>query len=145
MKYFTRELYQEQQGDPDLPKVREAEKKWETALKEYKECINHMKSSLSTNLQAFSDLDLHDGLIETVSMNDDNLVIAVDCRETAVKSETLELTFRGIESVKGIENIVDDCWLYEEIFLLDSGKFKLNVLLEKSEIEIIAEEVEVKQ
>lgn len=52
------------------------------------------------------------------------------------------LIFKDVVSVQGLDNIQGDWWLYEEVHASQSSGFDYRVLLEESELRIVANEIE---
>ena len=63
-------------------------------------------------------------------------------RSKRIGRSNVKLVFQDVELVEGIENIVGDWWLYEEVHLAHSAGFDYRVLLAESEFRVVAKEVE---
>ncbi|MBU1086526.1 MAG: DUF4085 domain-containing protein [Candidatus Omnitrophica bacterium] len=144
MIYFTRQLLKEQQGDPSLQNNIEVENKWKMAIENYQRHFNSVESSLPVSVQKLSRMSLHDGVIIDISKKEREITIVIDSSSNyEEQSNEIKLIFKGVEFFNGIDNIINEWWLYEEYYLSKIGRFELNVLLTNSEFTIIADEVEI--
>ncbi len=77
MKFFTRQLYAAQQGDPDLPEVIEADRQWRMASQAYRHHLQSIYLQLPKRMQEFSAVSLHDGIIQTVIWSGDEIQLQI--------------------------------------------------------------------
>lgn len=143
MKFFTRQLYNAQQGDPDLPQVIEAEKEWDIVSDEYQKHLNSVRPKLPKSMKELCDTSLHDGIIRSVEQDGDEISLQIEGCGCWGPGGQLELIFHGVRSTQGIEDIVDDYWLYEEVHLSKDAGFEYHVLLHKSEFIIVADSIKL--
>lgn len=153
MKFLTRELF----NDRSSNKM----EKWDEAEKKCQEYYNSIKGSLPESMKDYWEHgpNPHDGIIKSVSKDKDRLIITID-GSTCPSFDDLppkikdfrpcpkglfQIIFSGLKSAKGINDIVNDEWLYDEVHLSESGKFEYHVLLEKSEIVIVANNIEINE
>ena len=145
MKYFTRTLYNAIQDDPDLPSVIEAETKWDNTVDAYDKHLCNLKPLLPKSMQQLCETSFHDGIIESYTQVSDEVQIKIDGCGCWGPGGALELVFSGVKSIKGIEDTIDDWWLYEEVHPSDEAGFEYHVLLTKSELIIAADEIKLIQ
>ena len=145
MKFFTRELFNAQQGNPDLPEVIAAGKEWDTAREGYHKHLDSILPRLPSSMRDFCDTTLHDGVVRAVERNGDSFRIEIDACGCWGASGPVELVFRGVVSAAGIEEAIGDYWLYEEVHLSDNAGFEYHVLLEDTEMLIVASEIEFRE
>lgn len=141
MKYFTRVLYNAQQGHPELPEVIQANKDWHVACEKYRKHLQSIRSQLPNSMQDFCETSLHDGVIRSVSTKANNVHLQIDGCGCWGPGGPLELVFYGVKNVQGADDVLDDCWLYEEVHLSDRGGFEYHVLLGNSEFIVVADDV----
>ena len=143
MKFFTRQLYDAQQGDPDLPEVIQAETQWDTVSAAYEKHLQSVRPHLPDSMRQFSKISLHDGLIRSTSIEGDEIRFQIDGCGCWGPGGSLELVFRDVKSVIGLEDCINDTWLYEEVHLSDDAGFEYHVLLQHSELVVAAGNVEL--
>ena len=143
MKFITRQLYDAQQGDPDLPEVVQAAKDWDATCGRYRRHLASLRPLLPRSMQEFCDTSLHDGIIESVSQESDELRLHIAGCGCWGPGGALQLIFRGVKSAQGVDQITGDCWLYEEVHPSDLAAFEYHVLLERSEFVVAADGVQL--
>ena len=145
MRFITRELYLSQQPDSDIPEE-ESEQDWDDQWKALRQHFEEIKSKLPEGAQALGETTFHDSLVENISQPiSSEVVVSLDAsRNPWGPQGKIELVFHGVVRVSGLNDIVGDYWLYEEVDLDQEGSFRFNVLFEKSELEICANDVEIK-
>lgn len=141
MIYITRKLYNSQQGDLSAKEEKFVDKNWKEACMEYKTNLKKIKPHLPRSMQDFCEISLHDGIIDSFTRTKHYLKIKINGCGCCGPAGKLELIFYGVKSVKGLDNIINDWWLYEEVYLSKKGRFEYHVLLEKSEFMVVADEV----
>jgi len=143
MKFFTRQLYDAQQGDPDLPEVVQADKEWHAVSERYQCHIASLRPQLPNSMQQLCDTSLHDGVIESVSREGNEIHLHIAGCGCWGPGGPLELIFRGVKSAQGIEDITGAWWLYEEVHPSDVAAFEYHVLLDRSEFVVAADAVQL--
>jgi len=143
MKFFTRQLYDAQQGDPDLPEVIQADEQWHIASDEYQKHLYLVRPQLPKGMQKFCEKSLHDGVIRSVELESDEIRLHIDGCGCWGPGGPLELIFRGVKSAQDIGDLIDDWWLYEEVHLSKDAGFEYHVLLQNTEFVVIADDVEL--
>lgn len=146
MKFITRELYQGMQGVPDL-EHEEFDARWDRACDAYWEALDRIRPSLPPGMRAFAGNTLHDGVVLAVTrLTPSELLLEVDAtRNPWGPVGVFRLLFVGVREVEGIEDLVGDDWLYEEVHLHPGAGFDYRVLFWKSDFRVVADEVEVEQ
>jgi hypothetical protein len=143
MKFFTRTLFNDLQGDPDLPEVIEAENEWYRASDKYQEHLHSVLPRLPKSMQEFAGTSLHDGVIRSVTQTSNELRLHIDGCGCWGPGGSLELVFQGVKSAQGIEDMIDDWWLYEEVHPSKLAGFEYHILLHRSECVIVADKVKL--
>ena len=139
MKFFTRKLYDSLQGYHDMP----VEYDWDAVCERYLTHINALRFHLPKSMQEFCDISLHDGIVEAVSQAGDEIHLSIDGSDCLEFECPLQLIFREVKLVQGIEDITGDWWLYEEVHPSGVASFEYHVLLERSEFVVAADDVEL--
>jgi hypothetical protein len=143
MKYFTRELYRSLQGKtPGSTEMRRVRKLWATARVNYHKHLQAIRPQLPDGARELSKHSFHDAVVKSFTRTRKNLVIVLDGRRELL-ADNIRLVFKGVKSVKGLDNMVDDQWLYEEVHLSRRGKFEYCILLRRSQIAITADDVDL--
>jgi hypothetical protein len=144
--FITRELLEFQQLS-DVPfAVRK--KKWDDAANALQQHYATVKDKLNSDMRAFIERTLHDGVVEHVyqpTMDTVSLEInGHDCPQPP--RGMFLLTFRGVKCAEGLDECIGFAWLYEEVHLHPEARFDYQVLLRNGtdllELRIVADEVE---
>lgn len=143
MKFFTRQLYEAQQGDPDLPEVIEGDRQWRMASRKYQQHLQSIYPHLPERMQEFSAVSLHDGIIQMVIWSGDQIRLQIAGCGCWGPGGPLELIFRGVKIAEGINDILQDWWLYEEVHLSQGAAFEYHVLFRDAELLVVADDVEL--
>lgn len=95
-------------------------------------------------MREFCGTTLHDGVIQAVSRpTDDLLILGIDgsnCCWGPIGQ--FELRFGGVKEADGLQDCVGDWWLYEEVNLHPEAGFDYRVLMTKTQLRIVADDVE---
>jgi hypothetical protein len=150
MNFFTRELYEfgqpkdglteEEQDSLDL----EARERWKNAEEQYKRYLNTIRAMLPESVQRFTEVILHDSkivMIEEISMGGISILLNTTVVPW-VDGHRFKIDLRGIHHSRGLQEAVGNHWLYEEFHLFKQSAFELNVLCDKTEFEIAADNLE---
>ena len=141
MTYITRELYEEN----EYCDTRESNSKWKSACEALQNHRKSVRPLLPDSMRKFSEVTLHDGVVRDVKLADGVVRMKVDCTDCPWGPVGIfELTFRGVKEASGLDEIVGDLWLYEEVDLHPAAGFEYRVLFQDSETSIAADEVEFK-
>ncbi len=143
MKFFTRQLYEAQQGDPDLRDVIEADRQWLMASQAYQQHLQSIYPYLPKRMQEFSAVSLHDGVVRAVTWIGDEIQLQIAGCGCWGPGGSLELIFRGVKIAEGINDILEDWWLYEEVHLSQDAAFEYHVLFQDTELLVVADDVEL--
>ena len=143
MKFITRELYDAMQAGPDTPESDAADARWELQTEAYQRHLTSIRDELSDSMREFCDISFHDGIIRAVRRpSDKRLVLEIDATHNPWGPRGVFLVqFDGVMEVEGGEDIIDEWWLYEEIDLHHEAGFEYCVLLDKSQLRVVANEV----
>ncbi len=94
-------------------------------------------------MQKFSEVTLHDGVVKGAELSNGHLLLSIDATNNPWGPRGLyEVRFTGVHAVEGLDAIVGDDWLYEEVHAHPVG-FDYQVLLWRSELRVIAATVEM--
>jgi hypothetical protein len=147
MKFITRELYQGIQDGPELPEVEDFESWWKRACDGYRDHLKDIRPKLPPRMQAFADTTLHDGKVRAVSQpRPSELVLEIDATKNPWGPVGLfRVRFIGVHRVEGIDRLIGDDWLYEEVYLHPEGGFDYRVLFWRSDFRVVADDIEVQQ
>lgn len=139
MKYITRELYQAIQ----VPGP-EVDQEWKKQCEARQRHIDSIFPSLPVGARYLAENTLHDGVIRAATRSATEVILVVDAASNPWGPRgCYQITFRDVLSVSGLDSIVGDEWLYEEIDLHADAAFQFNVLLVFSELEVVADAVDV--
>ncbi len=145
MHYFTRELFDAMQPGPGEPDSDRAISAWEQNVDKYRAALERLKPELNDGFAWLAGTTLHDGVVTKVEFVDpDQIVLSVDANNNPWgQTGNVLLTFQGIRSATGLDDCLDDVWLYEELHDAN-GATELCVLLETGEIRVVADRLAVK-
>jgi hypothetical protein len=140
MKLITRELYQKMQ---EFPRPLDVDSEWRRRCDEYHEYWKAIRDRLPPGMREFLEQTLHDGVVRSVVRENPTVFeVVVDAiRNPWGRRGIFRLRFLGVREVDGIEKLLGDDWLYEEVHLHEGGKFEYRVLFWKSDFRIVADEV----
>jgi len=94
-------------------------------------------------MQKFSEVTLHDGIVKSADLVNDELLLRIDASNNPWGPRGLyQLRFAGVDTAEGLDAIVGDDWLYEEVYAHPIG-FDYQVLLSRSEFRVVAATVEM--
>jgi hypothetical protein len=88
---------------------------------------------------------LHDATVASVSRDGPSLSLVVDTRHAVsrFRPHRVRLEFRGVKNRVTKRGLVGKWWLYEEAHLSSRARFAIHVLLDKTEIEIEADDLKL--
>ncbi|MGB3367644.1 MAG: DUF4085 family protein [Acidaminobacteraceae bacterium] len=110
----------------------------------YDEHLESIKEDLPLNVRGLAFKSLALSSILAISMVNKVLAIELCVGElTCGCVGNIKIIFKEVSSAEISSNVFLNCWYYEEFSLCEGG-FKLNVLTENGVMEIIAEDVEIK-
>ena len=140
MVFFTRALYEAMQGDDAGFAGR-----WQGTCDAYREHRDRIRPSLPPRMREFAKTSFHDGVVRAVSQPaPSTLVLDIDATHNSWGPRgVFRLTFTGVRAVEGIEQLVGQYWVYEEVHLHPEGGFDYRVLFYESDFRVVATEVEV--
>lgn len=172
MKFYTRDLYASIQTTSRI-RGWLAHRRWTRADRAYSQHLGALRPTLAPSVRDFSDLSLHDGEVTSANFVDTTLVLELEghgywgpsgadlqeamraanalLREPGTvgvalprrKPTSLTVTFVGVSLVEGLEQLVGNCWLYDEFHAAPDGAFDYQALLDRSEFRVIARDVTV--
>ena len=140
MRYFTRQLYDAMQTRDDVS-FDEAKSKWDANCVSYREQLQQIRSSLPKSLQEFCDTSLHDGVVTSASIKSDSIVsLEIDASNNPWgPTGKFRLIFDGVHSLSVADDIVNDCWLYEEVHQHANAAFEYCIMFEGSDFSVAAD------
>jgi hypothetical protein len=140
---MTRELYNAMQCEPGTPEESVADARWRSQCKAYNKHLQSILADLPQSMREFCGTTLHDGIINAVTRTVNNSVILeIDgshCCWGPIGQ--FELRFHGVREVEGLQDTLNDWWLYEEVDLHPDAGFEYRVLLTRSQLRIVADDV----
>ncbi|BDI28987.1 hypothetical protein CCAX7_10380 [Capsulimonas corticalis] len=166
MKFFTRDLYQWlQDSQPEFEPsenltAEDAEAAWEeacvasgrtAAVEAWKAAsialrthFEEIKPRLSDDALNLALTTFHDGIVKNVHFDGKTLQILLDTRGGVCEPiGDVTLTFHGVQSVVGLDAMLDEWWLYEEMDLHPEAAFEYRALLLNAEFSVAADRVEI--
>lgn len=111
----------------------------------YRNYYNNIKSLLPENVIQLYEKSLHDAQITSIEQPlKDTFIMILDCRGGYHYLTDIRITFTGVQNIQPINLSVGSGWLYDEVYLTDTG-FELHVLLDGPlmEFTISAENVNI--
>ena len=143
MKFITRELYEIMQPANRVPEEF-SQRAWLKATRAKKEYEETLLPRLPQGLLKLREDSMHDGIVADIKVGGDTITVEIDGANFAWNTPSIyRLVFRGVREARGVEEVVDDAWLYEEIDVHPEARFELRVLFEKSELSIAADDLEL--
>ena len=133
MKYFTREASQELSNW-------KGSSRWDSLWARYGQELARTRDQLTPGWRELADTDFHDAEILAVERLSDS---QVTLRISMGGERMCTLQFLGVREARIPDSVVGDIWLYNEVHLTTHGSGDLQVLLRKSEMQIIAPDVGV--
>jgi len=143
MIFFTRELYLGVQ--PKSGWERKARNEWQRRRDIYHRYYNAIAPMLPAAVRRLCKQTLHDGVIREARLTKQELSILVDATNAlgGFRGRQVRLTFRGVKQKPMIAKLAGRWWLYEEAHLSRRAKFNFQVLFDREELEIEADELRI--
>ena len=145
MKFFTHKL--QQQLQTRIPEdFREAIAKWDAAKLQYEQVLNEVRDSFPRGVRDFLKVSLHDAVIKSVEELPKTRTITITLfhypsSRGSYPGTRYFVTFHGTLIADGLEGLIGETWLYEEMHPSDAAAFEFHVLCEKSEFRIVANDI----
>jgi hypothetical protein len=143
MRYFTRELYEHAQvatGPIDEgfeARVEEAQRKWLDSNQRYLAYLRQHDTELSAAVNNLTSYELHDALVTRVHIDQLSVELQLDTRHAPlIKMPVVRIIFSGVQGAHGLDNLVGQTILYEELFIHEDRTFEFSALCCKSEFAI---------
>ncbi|WP_419875215.1 DUF4085 family protein [Candidatus Pristimantibacillus sp. PTI5] len=96
----------------------------------YQNYYNSIKSSLPENVIQLFEKTLHDARVTSIEMPlKETFIMTLDCTGGYHYLTDVKLTFTGVEKLQLANLSVGSVWLYDEVYLTETG-FELQVLLD---------------
>jgi len=111
----------------------------------YRNYYDSIKGSLPGSVIQLIEKSLHDAQVTSIEIpSKDTFIMTLDCRGGYHYLTDVRLTFTGVENVQPTNLSVGSGWLYDEVYLTETG-FELHVLLDGPlmEFTITAENVSI--
>jgi len=111
----------------------------------YRNYYNSIKSSLPHNVIQLYEKSLHDAQVTSIEQPlKDTFIMTLDCRGGYHYLTDIRLIFTGVQIIQPTNLSVGSGWLYDEVYLTETG-FELHVLLDGPlmEFTISAENVNI--
>lgn len=149
MKYFTRQLYDvsqpknyrtQEQWTAEWPRI---DALWKEARAEYQRMLAAVLPSLPVGARTFFEkVHMHDARVLSVTTEaNDTLTMVFDTTGSWLPGERFQVSFQGVKQAEGLAGLEGEWWVYEEVHSSDLAAFDLQVLCEKTEFRIIANDV----
>ena len=149
MKYFTRQLYDmsqpknyptQEEEEAAWPRI---EALWDDARAEYQRTFAVVVPSLPVGARTFFEtVNMHDAKVLSVTTEPhDTVTMVFDTSASWLPGERFKVSFYGVKHVEGLMGLEGDWWLYAEVHASDLAAFDLQVLCEKNEFRIVADNV----
>lgn len=108
----------------------------------YSKYLDSIEKLLPEGVQKLVENSLHDARLLAINRSIDNTVIfELDCSECCPPQGICILSFTGVKLFTMSDNALPNWWLHQEIELIDENCFKLQVLFNHGECELIAEDL----
>ncbi|GIP45097.1 hypothetical protein J45TS6_35560 [Paenibacillus sp. J45TS6] len=111
----------------------------------YRNYYNSIKKSLPENVIHLYEKTLHDAQVTSIEQPlKDTIIMTLDCRGSYHYLTDIRLVFTGVQNIQPTNLSVGSGWLYDEVYLTETG-FELHVLLDGPlmELTISAENVNI--
>ncbi|MGO4545317.1 DUF4085 family protein [Paenibacillus sp. 2TAB23] len=111
----------------------------------YRKYYDSIKGSLPEYVIQLIEKSLHDAQVTLIEIpSKDTFIMTLNCRGGYHYLTDVRLTFTGVENIKPTKISAGSCWLYDEVYLTETG-FELHVLLDGPlmEFTISAENVSI--
>src|SRR5688572_3024001 len=108
MQFFTRELYEGNQAEPETAEADDSDERWRRMCEEYRVHLDRIRAKLPPRMQALADTTLHDGVVRGVARpSSSQLVIELDAtRNPWGPAGVFQIHFTGVRLVEGIDQLV---------------------------------------
>jgi hypothetical protein len=144
MRYFTRELYDHMQDwmntvpDEELEeRVEESERKWREIGHRYLVYLRQHDAELSDAVKKLISYALHDALVARVHVDQRSVELQLDALHAPlIKMPVVRIIFSDVQEARGLNDLVGQTILYEELLIHDDGTFEFSALCSRSEFSI---------
>jgi len=145
MIFVTRQLYDGIQ--PGSGCERRAWREWQRREKIYGRYLKIISSLLPAAVRRLCREGLHDGQVESATSAHATLTLIVDLKHAlgGFRGRRLQLTFSAVHGRGSTRGLRGQWWLYEEAHLSSRARFSLHVMLDKSELEIQADDLSIRR
>jgi hypothetical protein len=143
MIFYTRELFEGIQ--PNSGWERRAIREWDRRAAIHARYADVIAPLLPAAVVRLCDQGLHDGVVLAASRRDHELEMVIDTTNalTGFRGSAVRLTFRGVRGRPSVARLPGEWWLYEEAHLSARARFNLQILFNKAELEIEADELSI--
>ncbi len=116
---------------------------WKEARAEYQRMFAAVLPSLPVGARTFFEkVQMHDAKVLSVTAeSNDTLTMVFDTTGSWLPGERFQVSFQGVRLVEGLAGLEGEWWVYEEVHSSDLAAFDLQVLCEKTEFRIVANDV----
>jgi hypothetical protein len=119
---------------------KEFSNEWEKLCLTVVEEEKKIRKTLPKSIKKLIKLYMHDESVTSIYFEDNNkLVVELDER---IWGKPI-LIFKGVEKAEILTELYPACWIYDELFGLENGKYEFNVLFNQGEISIIFTDFEI--
>jgi hypothetical protein len=145
MIFVTREHYNGIQ--PGSGWERKAEREWKRRMAIYVRHYEVISPLLPTTVRQLCKHGLHDAVVESAVMNGRALTLEMDATHalSGYRGRRLRLRFLGVRKRVPSGGLAGQWWLYTEAHLTSGSRFSLHVMFDKTDVEIEADELEIKK
>jgi hypothetical protein len=138
MIFFTRDLYQRLQSD-----WQKASREWKRYAQLYANYLESIAPLLPVSVKQLCRSSLHDATMVTAHKQAGDLTLVLDTSNALSRyyGNCVHLCFRGVKKHVPLRGLAGQWWLYAEAHLCSRSRFSLHVMLDKSDLEIEADEL----
>jgi hypothetical protein len=151
MRYFTRQLHDSSRialAEPidDGFEARFAEidrKSVEVSLR-YLNYLREHDTQLTDAVKKLISCELHDSRITHIQKDEDSIKLQLDTRHAPwINAASIRIVFFDIHTSLGLDNLVGQDILHEELYIYDDNTFEFSALCTKSEFSLRFGDVEI--
>jgi hypothetical protein len=145
MIFFTRKLFQGYQDNSGWE--RRARKEWRRNSEIYQAYLQVISPLLPHSIVRLTADDLHDSVVMRAAQKGRSLTMVLGTANSfsLVRPCPLRLTFTALKRRVDTSGLEGQCWLYDEVHLSSIARFNLQVLFDRSELEVEADDVQIER
>ncbi len=138
MIFFTRDLHQRLQSD-----WQKASREWKRYAQLYGNYLEAIAPLLPASVKQLYRHSLHDAAVVTAHQEARDLTLVLDTSNalSRFRGHCVHLCFRGVKKHVPLRGLAGQWWLCDEAHLCSHSRFSLHVMLDKSDLEIEADDL----